>query len=223
MGASLRPMKPWALAMLVVGVSAGKPPLRLRHDGTFSIVQVADVHTGEGEASSLSRPSPPSSATPPVPIPGTLSSGRDLSPPSPLPSPSPLSPSRSGSLSVLLPQEGFLSLELITRRAGAADKEVEEEEEEEAVSPTSAEEMGVSLPSTTKAGERRRPSLGGDRGGRSDSTSSESSAKWRVPSCANGSCSCSCGVDGDVDIAVEVDVGVCCGRCGASEVASEAI
>ena len=51
MGASLRPMKPWALAMLVVGVSAGKPPLRLRHDGTFSIVQVADVHTGEGEAS----------------------------------------------------------------------------------------------------------------------------------------------------------------------------
>ena len=33
-----------------VGVSAGKLPLRLRHDGTFS-TQVADVHTGEGESS----------------------------------------------------------------------------------------------------------------------------------------------------------------------------
>ena len=36
-------------AILTAAVAA--PPLRLREDGSFSIMQVADVHTGEGEAS----------------------------------------------------------------------------------------------------------------------------------------------------------------------------
>ena len=40
-----------ALMLLSTEASPGTPKLRVRSDGSFSIIQVADVHTGEGEAS----------------------------------------------------------------------------------------------------------------------------------------------------------------------------
>ena len=40
-----------ALALLSTTVAAAPSPLRLRPDGSFTIVQIADVHTGEGEIS----------------------------------------------------------------------------------------------------------------------------------------------------------------------------
>lgn len=38
-----------SLALLVVSVYAVPPKLRLRSDGTFTVLQLADLHYGEGE------------------------------------------------------------------------------------------------------------------------------------------------------------------------------
>ena len=42
---------PFCVLLLPAASGVQKPPLRLQLDGSFSIMQVADVHTGEGEAS----------------------------------------------------------------------------------------------------------------------------------------------------------------------------